>query len=155
MCGIEADGIQRRLLAEAELTFEKALKLAQAIETANKYVLDLQCQNKTSADIHVKQSTQTVLKFEARNKRAHKEPRPYFYRCSDHKQQECRFLQKQCHKCGKTGHIRKMCRAGLPSTKYKPKGGGGNYKQQQSSTEKHRSAHYISDTKEVLLCTAW
>ncbi len=37
VCGIEADGIQRRLLAEAELTFEKALKLAQAIETANKY----------------------------------------------------------------------------------------------------------------------
>ncbi len=51
VCGIEADGIQRWLLAEAELTFEKALKLAQAIETANKYVLDLQCQNKTSADI--------------------------------------------------------------------------------------------------------
>ncbi len=38
-------------MAEAELTFEKALKLAQAIETANKYVLDLQCQNKTSADV--------------------------------------------------------------------------------------------------------
>ncbi len=140
VCGIEADGIQRRLLAEAELTFEKALKLAQAIETANKYVLDLQCQNKTSADVHVKQSTQTVLKFEARNKRAHKEPRPYCYRCGGyHKQQECRFLQEQCHKC----------RVGLPSTKYKPKGGGGNYKQQQSSTEKHRSAHHISNTKEA------
>ncbi len=54
VCGIEADGIQHRLLAEAELTFEKALKLAQAIETANKDVLDLHCQNKMSAKVHVK-----------------------------------------------------------------------------------------------------
>ncbi|RXN15416.1 putative protein K02A2.6-like protein [Labeo rohita] len=30
VCGIEVDGIQRRLLAEPELTFEKALMLAQA-----------------------------------------------------------------------------------------------------------------------------
>ncbi len=45
--------------------------------------------------------------------------------------------------------ILEKCAVGLPSTKYKPKGGGGNYKQQQSSTEKHRSAHYISDTKEA------
>ncbi len=164
LCGIKADGIQRRLLAEAELTFEKALKLAQAIETANKYVLDLQCQNKTSADIHVKQSTQTVLKFEARNKRAHEEPRPYCYRCGgDHKQQECRFLQEQCHKCGKTGHIRKMCRVGLPSTKYKPKGGGGNYKQQQSSTENIVQLITLVTQRKPLpvkgkkfsLCTAW
>ncbi len=56
------------MLAEAELNFEKALKIAQAIETANKDVLDLHCKNKMSADVHVKQSTQTVLKFEARNK---------------------------------------------------------------------------------------
>ncbi len=113
-------------------------------------MLDSQCQNKMSADIHIKPSTQTVLKFEAKNKRAHNEPCTYCYRCGgDHKQQECPFLQEQCHKCGKTGHVRKMCRVGLPSNKYKPKEGGGNYKQQQSSTEKHRSAHYISDTKEA------
>ncbi len=42
-----------------------------------------------------------------------------------------------------------MCRVGLPSNKYKPKGGGGNCKQQQSSTEKNRSTHHISDTKEA------
>ncbi|XP_049325965.1 uncharacterized protein LOC125785828 [Astyanax mexicanus] len=36
VCGIEDDRMQRRLLAEAELTYDKALKLAQAIETASK-----------------------------------------------------------------------------------------------------------------------
>lgn len=42
VCGIADDHIQRRLLAEPELTFEKALKLAQAIESANKDIRDLQ-----------------------------------------------------------------------------------------------------------------
>lgn len=37
----------------------------------------------------------------------------------------------------------------MPSTKYKPKEERGIYKQQQSSTEKQRSAHHISDTEEA------
>ncbi len=152
------------MLAEAELNFEKALKLVQAIETANKDVLDLHCQNKMSADVHVKQSTQTVLKFEARNKRAHKEPRPYCYRCGgDHKQQECRFLQEQCHKCGKTGHIRKMCRDGLPSSKYKPKE-EGEITSNSSPAQKNIDQLITLVTqrkplpvtgKKFSLCTAW
>ncbi|TWW73698.1 hypothetical protein D4764_15G0010940, partial [Takifugu flavidus] len=42
VCGIVDDRIQRRLLSEPDLTFDKALKLAQAIETACKDVKDLQ-----------------------------------------------------------------------------------------------------------------
>uniref|UniRef100_A0AAV2K4M6 Uncharacterized protein n=1 Tax=Knipowitschia caucasica TaxID=637954 RepID=A0AAV2K4M6_KNICA len=42
VCGIAEDRIQRRLLAEPNMTFEKALKIAQAIETANRDVRDLQ-----------------------------------------------------------------------------------------------------------------
>ncbi|KAJ7994080.1 hypothetical protein DPEC_G00262220 [Dallia pectoralis] len=44
VCGIADDRIQRRLLAEPELTFEKALKVALAMETASRYVRDLQLQ---------------------------------------------------------------------------------------------------------------
>ncbi len=36
MCGVNDDSIQWRLLAEDVLTFETALKKAQAIETAKK-----------------------------------------------------------------------------------------------------------------------
>ncbi|KAI7796507.1 hypothetical protein IRJ41_023564, partial [Triplophysa rosa] len=39
VCGINEDRIQRRLLVETDLTFEKALKIAQAMETANKDAL--------------------------------------------------------------------------------------------------------------------
>lgn len=39
VCGIADDRIQRRLLAEPELTFDRALKVAQAIELKCKCTL--------------------------------------------------------------------------------------------------------------------
>ncbi len=54
VCGINDDRIQRRLLAETDLTFEKALKIAQAMETANKDVRDLQAS--TPRNIHFRES---------------------------------------------------------------------------------------------------
>lgn len=42
VCGINDDRIQRRLLAEADLTCEKALAIAVAAETATKNAHDLQ-----------------------------------------------------------------------------------------------------------------
>ncbi|KAI4899454.1 hypothetical protein NFI96_009143 [Prochilodus magdalenae] len=44
VCGVSDDGIQRRLLAELDLTFQKALKTAQAVESANRIVIDLRGQ---------------------------------------------------------------------------------------------------------------
>lgn len=41
VCGVNDDSIQRRLLAEDGLTFETALRKAQAIEAANKDMADL------------------------------------------------------------------------------------------------------------------
>ena len=41
VCGVNDDHIQSRLLAEPELTFAKALQLAQAIETADQDTKDL------------------------------------------------------------------------------------------------------------------
>lgn len=42
VCGINDDRIQRRLLAEADLTFDTALKIALSVEAANKNIQDLQ-----------------------------------------------------------------------------------------------------------------
>ena len=41
VCGIKDDALQKRLLAEPELTYEKALKLARCHETATQNVQDL------------------------------------------------------------------------------------------------------------------
>lgn len=102
--------------------------LRDRLVCGNKDVLDLQYQNKASADVHAKQSMQTVLKFEERNKWMHKQPRTNFYRCGgDHKQHECRFLQEQCRKCAEFD-------CPPPSLSLR---GWGEYKQ-QSGTDKHR-----------------
>lgn len=80
VCGINEDRIQRRLLAETHLTFEKALKIAQAMETANKDVKDLQSQRmEGSSSLRVHKTT-------------------------------LRQDNEKCHKCGKQGHLMKVCR---------------------------------------------
>uniref|UniRef100_A0AAV2IUS0 ribonuclease H n=1 Tax=Knipowitschia caucasica TaxID=637954 RepID=A0AAV2IUS0_KNICA len=67
VCGIAEDRIQRRLLAEPDLTFEKALKIAQAIETANRDVRDLQPTLDSAAGKNA--TPMTVHKVGTENKR--------------------------------------------------------------------------------------
>ncbi|XP_061594943.1 uncharacterized protein K02A2.6-like [Cololabis saira] len=69
VCGIADDRIQRRLLAEPDLTFERVLKVAQAIETASRDVRDLQLQPKTMD----KQKQTTLQEVLSENKDVFKE----------------------------------------------------------------------------------
>ncbi|VDI36590.1 Hypothetical predicted protein [Mytilus galloprovincialis] len=109
--GIKSDRIQRRLLAERNLTFEKALEIATAMETAEnaeKNAQDIQASgingtfqkqiNKVSKIIYKK----TTL--EIRNKEI-------VTGCGgNHLAAECRFKDAKCHSCKKKGHIAKKCR---------------------------------------------
>ena len=47
VCGVNYAGIQKRLLAEKDLTFIKALDIAQALEAAEKGTKDLTIQDTT------------------------------------------------------------------------------------------------------------
>ena len=42
VCGLKAENIQKRLLSEADLTLDRALEVAQAMETAAKDATELQ-----------------------------------------------------------------------------------------------------------------
>ena len=94
VCGINDSGIQRRLLAESDLTFKKALDLAQAIEAAERNIQDLQSS---------KFGSEKVLNI--RGGRT-KDP-GYFMLSLSRKSQaaDCRFKGASCHNCGKQGHI--------------------------------------------------
>ena len=94
VCGLRNESIQRKLLAEADLTLKRAVEVSQGMEAAHHQASELQAA-KTPQDIH----PVNVLK------------RPCF-RCgkTNHAQEECYFRSQTCHKCGKVGHVAKVCR---------------------------------------------
>ena len=107
MCGIRNDAIQKRLLAEHDLNFAKAVQLAQSMETAVKNVKELQQPSGTpSTSI----GTQEMLKVT--QPRQGKKVLPACHRCgkTGHKAPQCTVKHLKCFQCGKVGHLRSVCR---------------------------------------------
>lgn len=104
VCGVNDDSIQRRLLAEEELTFETALRKAQVIEAANKDMVDLH------RDKGNRMGT-TVFKMDTGEKNK-SSVTGLCYRCggSNHGPKDCRFANEKCYNCGKMGHVKRVCR---------------------------------------------
>ena len=106
VCGINDSRIQRRLLAEPDLKFAKALELAQAMETADQNVQELQKAGPMQVHGFYKKPTSS------------RSPRPdakgtTCYRCGGkHASSECRLKNAECHACKKKGHIAKSVGAG-------------------------------------------
>ena len=105
VCGINDGRIQRRLLAEAELTYKKAFELAQAMETAERNAQDLQ--GPKAERLHAVIKPRNVSDSAKRG-----EVQPMCYRCGGkHKAPDCRVKEMRCHQCGKKGHLAKVCRS--------------------------------------------
>ena len=62
MCGINDDTIQKKLLAEAKLTYTKALELAQGLETAAQNVKEISCKETASPNMPTRNGQQEVYK---------------------------------------------------------------------------------------------
>ena len=99
VCGLKNEGTQKRLLSEADLTFQKALEIAQGMEAAAKNAKELQSQTAPG-----------VVPFE---EVVHNVTSTNCYRCgrANHIPAQCPFKEAKCHNCGKTGHIRRTCRS--------------------------------------------
>ena len=104
VCGINDQRIQRRLLAEQDLSFAKALEISQAMEAADRNAREL---GKVSANGLV----QAVSN--GRSQRGGGAPHTLTcYRCGGkHPSDKCCFKDSECHHCGKKGHIAKVCRS--------------------------------------------
>ncbi|XP_061564077.1 uncharacterized protein K02A2.6-like [Cololabis saira] len=137
VCGVADDRIQRRLLSEMDLTFDKALKIAQAIETANRDAKVLQSQLGELPQAVHKMAVQQSQHAVSVQRRA-------CYRCGSeqHRANECRFAQETCHGCGKRGHIQKVCRSrSATAVAEKFKGGGARKTERQGRTQ---AAHHVT-----------
>ena len=142
VCGINDPRIQRRLLAERELTYKSAFELAQSMETADQNTNDLQTSPRSEP--------------RSRQDNFHYMPRAgtqlsHFvcYRCgSNHKAPDCKHKDAICNKCSKKGHLAKVCRSGSA----RPEVPKNRKQQQQTNTKKDprttRTHHLDAGTDE-------
>ncbi|XP_065888558.1 uncharacterized protein [Dysidea avara] len=103
VCGLCNESIQKRLLAEAELTLTKTLDIAKGMEAADHNVQKLKGAESNSFRVgEVSASTNPC------------------YRCGSdhHKPKDCRFKEAECRNCKKIGHLAKMCRSGGAGTSH-------------------------------------
>lgn len=102
VCGINDDCIQKRLLAETNLTLAKAVELATSMETASKNVTELQ--QGLVDPVH-------KMKIQPSGERP---TAGGCYRCggTTHNASDCRFMEAVCHTCHKRGHLARKCRMG-------------------------------------------
>ena len=113
VCGINNKKIQRRLLAERELTLKKAEEIALGEELTAKHVVDIQSETTPGS----------VNQVDAQDKNGTKDkkdrrPDSECYRCGEkHEASACRFKDAQCFKCGRRGHLAKVCRGEKNSKK--------------------------------------
>ena len=102
VAGINNEGIQHKLFGEpaAELTFERAYKIAVAEEVAAKNTLDVRSLLKANLGSQGEQVHQL------------RTPAKECYHCGhkDHNADVCRFKDAECHYCRKKGHIEAVCR---------------------------------------------
>lgn len=103
VCGCNDRRMQTKLLAEADLNFDSALKLVQAMESAEKGAKQMQ---DTPSTIQVVQG--------AASGKQKAPPRQNSsvscYRCGGkHSPSICKFKNVDCNYCGKQGHIAKVC----------------------------------------------
>lgn len=101
VCGIADATMQRRLLEEVNLTFDSAVKLLVAMETAknDSSMLMRKPSMEETQEIHVV-------------KRAPGQRQITCYRCGDaHYATACKHAKARCGACGKVGHLAKVCRS--------------------------------------------
>ncbi|KAL7849517.1 hypothetical protein SRHO_G00211400 [Serrasalmus rhombeus] len=145
VCGIEDDRMQRRLLAESGLTFDKALELLQSLEAANRDVRALQ--SKASENVNNNRASQAVYKMSVKPKWQDKGGPVACYRCrGEHFARDCRYLNEKCYGCGKKGHLKKMCKSVPPGDQRRQVKGGGKPERAMAKQEKRQYAHYVEES---------
>ena len=105
VCGASNNKIQRRLLAEPNLTLKRAMDLAIAIETSEKDAQDIHNNNTPGGS--------TVNKLEKQLKHPRRQDTGRSAKCfwcdGNHHPSNCRFKEANCHTCEKIRHIFRAC----------------------------------------------
>lgn len=135
VCGINSIRIQRRLLQEPDLDYEKAFQIAQAMELAAHDVSDLPGSKSQY------QAQPPVHNLHHKKEQLHTQSKVECYRCGgDHYATKCKFIDADCRLCGKKGHLARVCRSRKEKPqqqKNPPKANTGHPPQPQQNNRQH------------------
>ena len=108
--GLQNSGIQRKLLLESDLTFEKAVKFAEAMEKAHSEV------KKTSMG-----PASEVNKLDETKSFKTLKRKQCCFCCGKlgHLAANCNFKNVECFRCRKVGHIARVCRKKVDEARFK------------------------------------
>ena len=160
VCGLHHDGLQQKILAERELTLEKALSLAQAHEAARQELKTMRGETGRQA-LHQSVETAFTVKSSRRRRDFSKGTAAgerVCYRCDGrgHDSDKCWYKTSTCQFCNVKGHIAKACRkrkqteqkGGQKSNASKPPTG------KQLQKPRAHQTHQVEEDEEVsLICT--
>ena len=116
VCGINDDAIQKRLLAEPALNYEKAVEMAMNMETAAQSMKELKGRadsSTTHTPPHHQVHRTSATPVSSTSSQVESGPSTC-YRCGfrGHTVSQCRADKNVvCHQCGKKGHMRRACRS--------------------------------------------
>ena len=122
VCGVLNEGIQKRLLSEKNLTYDRAVELAVSIESAERDTKQIKSSTNGTKPpapkevLHMKKPPQGSLSLppggtptDPPKSDKHKVT---CYRCGgNHLAPACKFKDTQCNYCKKKGHLARVCRA--------------------------------------------
>ena len=112
--GVKDTTIQKKLLAETDLTLDKAIQLAQSSETAEKNLKEMEGETPRDPVHQIRKPSGCLYrKGSGTTKTSVIETRENCSRCGKlgHPSDDCPFRERVCYKCQSRGHLAKMCRS--------------------------------------------
>ena len=141
VCGIENSHIQRRLLAEPNLTLDKAVEISLAMESADRNAKDLQ-----KTPLPAVNTISPMVKPRAPPSVTPHTRAVECYRCGGpHFATECLHKDSECKNCKKKGHLARVCR----SKKAKTNRPSQRHKKTQRTNPQQTNSVVATDTAET------